>query len=165
MPQFGTSQTVCTGRYMKKNTKWNPPYTFRLNILSSSPAVLVATQVYLPLSVVWALVTVSVLPSGLILNTQRQHHTINTTSLITVKACGQFHNFCLFRSFVVASITWTPCSLYRWWLHHLSTTGWLESGFPWLDRLVGCFHLAGLPFHWEALIQRYWEGLGENLWF
>lgn len=49
--------------------KSNPPNTFRLNILSSSPALLVATQVYFPLSAVWALITVSVLPSGLILNT------------------------------------------------------------------------------------------------
>ncbi len=57
-------------------TKLNSPYTFRLNILSSSPAALVATQVYLPLSVVWAPVTVSVLRSGLILNTKTAsyHH-------------------------------------------------------------------------------------------
>ena len=57
----------------------NPPYTFRLNILSSSPAVLAATHVYLPLSVVWAPVTVSVLPSGLILKTKaasRPHYNI-----------------------------------------------------------------------------------------
>lgn len=53
--------------------KLNLPYTLRLKILSSSPALLVATHVYLPLSVVWVAVTVSVLPSGLILQRHKEH--------------------------------------------------------------------------------------------
>lgn len=52
----------------KKKKEQHAPYTFRLNILSSSPAALVATQVYFPLSAGRARVTVSVLPSGLTLS-------------------------------------------------------------------------------------------------
>lgn len=78
--------------------KWNPPYTFRLNILSSSPAVLVATQVYLPLSAVWAPVTVSVLRSGLILNTKtascHHYHHYNITYHWTGLKSPIFFFFC-----------------------------------------------------------------------
>lgn len=57
MPSLRTSDSNCFQwtihqECIRKFKKINPPYTFRLNILSSSPAVLVATQVYLPLSVV-----------------------------------------------------------------------------------------------------------------
>lgn len=85
MPSLRTSDSNCFQwkihqECIRKFKKINPPYTFRLNILSSSPAVLVATQVYLPLSVVWAPITVSVLPSGLILKTKAEsHHHYNIT--------------------------------------------------------------------------------------
>lgn len=66
--------------------------------------------------------------------------------------------------FFVASITLALCYWYCWWLFHPSTTAVLDLGFLRLDRPTGCFHSAGLPFHWAGLIQRYWEGLTKNYW-
>lgn len=45
----------------------NSPYTFKLKIRSSSPAGLVATQVYFPVSELRALKMFNVLPSGVTL--------------------------------------------------------------------------------------------------
>lgn len=80
------------------------------------------------------------------------HHNI----ILTLDWPLQRHSF---YTLFVASITWAPCCLCCWWLLHPSTTAGLDLGFLWPDKPAGCFHSAGLPFHWAGLIQRYWEGL------
>ena len=52
----------------------HPPNTLRLKMRSSSPALLVATQVYLALSEGRALDTVSTVPSGLLLHNKQESH-------------------------------------------------------------------------------------------
>lgn len=65
----------------------NLPYTLTLNILSSSPAGLLATQVYLPLSEVWASFKVNVLLSGLKLKATTESHQKQSWSSLAEKKC------------------------------------------------------------------------------